>query len=93
MRYLLAIFLGCSVVFGFLTYYYHARASSYCELWKKSQANIDFLIKQRKKDYEDTMAISLRNKELEKAAAKDKAYFDWNYNIANTSVIKQLQAN
>jgi len=93
MRYLISIFLGCSVVFGFLAYYYHARATSYCELWKKSQANINLLIKQRKKDYEDTLAISERNKELEKAAAKDKAYFDWNADIANTAVVKRLQAN
>ncbi len=88
----MAIFLGCSVVFGFLAYYYHARATSYCEMWKKSQANNDFLIKQRKKDYEDTMAISERNKELEKAAAKDKA-FDWGFYIGDSPVIKRLQAN
>lgn len=88
----MAIFLGCSVVFGLLAYYYHARATSYCELWKKSQANNDFLIKQRKKDYEDTLAISERNKELEKAAAKDKA-FDWGFYIGDSPVIKRLQAN
>lgn len=93
MRYLLAIFLGCSVVLGVLAYYYHARATSYCEMWKKSQANNDFLIKQRKKDYENTLAISERNKELEKAAAKDKTFFDWNANISNSAVIKRLQAN
>lgn len=88
----MAIFLGCSVVFGFLAYYYHARATSYCELWKKSQANNDFLIKQRKKDYEDTLAISERNKELEKEAAKDKS-FDWGFYIGDSPVIKRLQAN
>lgn len=93
MRYLLAIFLACSVVFGFLAYYYHERADSYKGLWKNSEANNNLLIKQRKKDHEDTMAISLRNKALEKEAAKDKAYFDWNANISNTAVIKQLQAN
>lgn len=92
MRYLMAIFLGCSVVFGFLAYYYHARATSYCEMWKKSQANINLLIKQRKKDYEDTLAISERNKELEKEAAKDKA-FDWGFYIGDSPVIKRLQAN
>lgn len=93
MRYLLAIFLGCSVVFGFLAYYYHARAESYCELWKNSEANNNLLIKQRKKDYADKLAISERNKELEKAATKDKAYFDWNADISNTAVIKRLQAD
>ena len=93
MRYLMAIFLGCSVVFGLLAYYYHARATSYCELWKNSEANNAYLISERRKDHAATLAISERNKELEKAAAKDKAYFDWNANIANTAVIKRLQAN
>lgn len=92
MRYLMAIFLGCSVVFGLLAYHYHARATSYCEAWKKSQANINLLIKQRKKDYEDTLAISERNKELEKEAAKDKA-FDWGFYIGDSPVIKRLQAD
>jgi hypothetical protein len=92
MRYLLAIFLGCSVVFGFLAYYYHERASSYCELWKNSQANIVFLIKQREKDYADTLQISERNRELEQAVAQDKA-FDWNADISHSPVIMRLQAN
>ena len=92
MRYLTAIFLGCSVIFGFLAYYYHARAESYCELWKNSEANNNLLIKQRKKDYADKLAISERNKELEKEAAKDKA-FDWGFYIGDSPVIKRLQAN
>lgn len=93
LKYITLIFLGCSVMLGVLTYYYHERAESYCEKWKNSEANNVFLIKQRKKDYEDTLAISERNKELEKAATKDKAYFDWNADISNTAVIKQLQAD
>lgn len=93
MRYLLAFFLVFSAVLGFLAYYYQKKADSYCELWKNTQANVDYLIKQRKKDYEDTIQISQRNRELEEEAKKDKAYFDWNANISNTSVIKCLQAN
>ena len=68
MKYLMAIFLACSVVFGFLAYYYNQRASSYCELWKNSQANNDYLIKQREKDYENTLEVSRRATELEELA-------------------------
>ena len=91
MRYILAIFLICSVVFGFLAYYYHNRADSYCELWKSSQANVDYLVKKRKEDNEKTILIAERNKELEEAARQDS--FDWMADISNTSVIKRLQAN
>lgn len=93
MKYLLAIFFILSVVFGFGVYYYHNRANSYCELWKKSQANITVLIKQREKDYADTLQIAERNRELEAEAKKDKAVFDWNADISHTAVIKRLQAN
>ena len=91
MRYITAIFLTLSVVLGFLAYYYHNRASSYCELWKNSEANNDYLIKQRRKDYENTLQISQRNKELEEEARKDD--FDWMADISNSAVIKRLQAN
>lgn len=92
MRYLLAIFFILCVVLGFGVYYYHNRASSYCELWKNSQANIDYLIKQRKKDYADTLAISIKVRELEEAAKMDKSTFDWNFPIASSAVILRLQS-
>lgn len=92
MRYLLAIFFILSVVFGFGVYYYHDRANSYCELWKNSQANIDYLIQKRREDNEKTLLIAERNKELEEAAKQDKL-FDWNADISNTAVIRKLQAN
>lgn len=68
MRYLLAIFLACSMVFGFLAYYYHDRANSYCELWKNSEANNEILIKARRKDYENALESSRRQTELEELA-------------------------
>lgn len=92
MKYITAIFLACSVVFGFLAYYYHNRADSYCELWKSSQANVDYLIKQREKDYADTLEISRKAKEIEEAAKMDKSTFDWNYDISHTNVILRLQS-
>lgn len=92
MKYLVAIFLALSVVLGFIAYYYHDRANSYCELWKNSEANNYILVKQRKKDYEDTLAIHRRNQELEQAVKLDKS-FDWNTDISNSPVIKRLQAN
>lgn len=89
--YLLAVFLTLSVVFGFLAYYYHTRADSYCELWKSSQANVDYLVKKRKEDNEKTILISERNKELEEAARQDN--FDWMADISNSAVVKRLQSN
>lgn len=93
MRYLLTFFLVCSVVFGFLAYYYHDRASSYCELWKNSEANNDVLIKARRKDYEDKLEISRKNKELEEEVKNDKSTFDWNFPIGNSPVILRLQSS
>lgn len=92
MRYLLLIFLALSAILGFLAYYYHNRADSYCELWKNSKANTDFLIEQRRKDNEATLAIYRRNQELEQEAKMDKS-FDWNADISSSPVVKRLQAN
>ena len=93
MRYLLLIFLALSAILGFLAYYYHERADSYCELWKNSEANNYILVKQRKKDYEDTLAISERNKQLEESVKMDKSVFDWHYDISNSPVILRLREN
>ena len=87
------IFFMVIFILGLLAYYYYQRADSYCELWKKSQANISVLIKQREKDYADTLQISERNRELEEEATKEKTYFDWNADISNSGVVRRLQAN
>lgn len=93
MRYLLAIFLGCSVVFGFLAYYYHNRADSYCEMWKSSQANVDYLVKQREKDYEKTLEASRRAEELEELA-KSSSESCWHRVIpADDTVLIRLHQN
>lgn len=68
MKYITAIFLALSVVCGILAYYYRTKANSYCELWKNSQANTDFLIKQREKNYEKALETSKRQEELEELA-------------------------
>ena len=93
MRYLLAIFIGYSVVFSFLAYYYHNRADSYCELWKNSQANTDFLIQKRRKDNEKAIQIAERNRKLEEEAKNDKSDFDWYFPIGSSPVILQLRKN
>jgi hypothetical protein len=93
MRYLLTIFLACSVVLGFLAYYYHNRANSYCELWKNTQANNDYLIKQREKDIADTLEVSKRNAELEELAKNSKESC-WNRVIpADDSILIRLHQN
>lgn len=93
MRYLIVILLACSVVLGIMAYYYHDRANSYCELWKNSEANNTYLIKQREKDHADTLAVSIKNRELEEAA-KLSSEPCWNRVIpANDTVLVRLQAN
>ncbi len=57
------------------------------------KGKIGFMEEKIEKEHQNILAISERNKELEKAAAKDKAYFDWNANISATAVIKRLQAD
>ena len=90
MRYLLAIFLVLSVVLGFMAYYYHNRADSYCELWKNTKANNDYLIKQREKDIADTLEVSKRNEELEDLAKKSSESC-WNRVVpADDSVLIRL---
>lgn len=91
MKYITAIFLGCSVVFGFLAYYYHNRADSYCELWKSATANVDYLIKQREKDYAKALETSKRQEELEEAVKQSKESC-WNRVIPdNDSVLIRVR--
>lgn len=90
MKYLAAIFLALSVVLGFIAYYYHDRANSYCELWKNSEANNDVLIKARRKDHEDALAVSEQNRQLEELA-KLSSESCWNRIIPdNDSVLIRL---
>lgn len=56
------------------------------------RGKIVFMEKKIEKDYQTTLAISERNKELEKAAKIDKK-FDWTADISHSPVIKRLQAN
>ena len=93
MRYLLLIFLALSAVFGFLAYYYHERADSYCELWKSSKASIDYLIKQREKDNAKELEASRKISELEELAKSSKESC-WNRVIsADDAVLVRLHQN
>lgn len=93
MKYITAIFLVLSVCFGFLAYYYHNRADSYCELWKSSKANIDYLIKQREKDNAKELEASRRISELEELAKSSKESC-WNRAIpADDTVLVRLHQN
>jgi len=90
----IALFLVLAL--GFYVYKDYINKTKITALTTENSAlrgNIQFMEKRLEKEHADTLAVSLRNKALEEEAAKDKAYFDWNYNIANTSVIKRLQAD
>ena len=83
-------------VLGFYIYKDYSNKTKITSLTTQNSAlkgNIQLMEKRLEKEHADTLAISERNKELEKAAAKDKAYFDWNADISNSAVIKQLQAD
>lgn len=43
------------------------------------------------KRYNDIVALSRKNKELEASAKKDTSGFDWGFDLSNSPVIKQLQ--
>jgi hypothetical protein len=67
-------------------------------LYQKEQkaiysSNNQLLIKKIKEVYNDKMETDRKIKELRDEAKKDKSSFDWNYNIANSPVIRKLQAN
>lgn len=93
MRYLSAIFLALSVVCGALAYYYHTKANSYCELWKNSQANTDFLINKRREDNEKALESDKRKTELEELVKLSEEPC-WNRVIpADDSVLVFLHKN
>ena len=58
-----------------------------------SNANNQLLIKKIKEVYNDKVETDRKIQELRDEAEKDKSSFDWNYNIANSPVIKRLQTN
>ena len=58
-----------------------------------SNANNQLLIKKIKEVYNDKVETDRKIQELRDEAKKDKSSFDWNYNIANSPVIKRLQTN
>ncbi len=53
------------------------------------QKKEDILIKQIKEIYNEKILLEEQTEKLQKASKKD--YFDWNRDISNTHVIKQLQ--
>ena len=93
MKYITAIFFILSVVLGFGVYYYHNRANSYCELWKSATANVNYLVKQREKDYANALETSRRQSELEEAVKLSKESC-WNRVIpADDAVLVRLHQN
>lgn len=91
--YLSVFILVVLVIFGIK---YVERGKKITSLTTENNAlkgNISFMEKRFEKEHADTLAISERNKQLEKAVKQEKSSFDWNADISNSPVIKQLQAN
>jgi len=82
-----AVFLFCVGV------YYKNKATSFELKYNTVNANNGLLIGRLKESYEDNLAISKQNEELKQMAKEDKSGFDWNFDISNTDVVKQLRKN
>jgi hypothetical protein len=90
MKYVIAIFLVIIGILAFWGYYNRQRAESYCELWKNSQANTDFLINKRREDNEKALESDKRKTELEELV-KLSSESCWNRVIPNSdSVLVRL---
>ncbi|MBO7735313.1 MAG: hypothetical protein J6S67_22295 [Methanobrevibacter sp.] len=83
------IFFIIVVVLGFGVYYYREESKHYADMYNNAQANAEFLIKQRERDNEKTLAISERNRELEQAAKLDKS-FDWHTHLPSGAILDRL---
>lgn len=55
---------------------------------KESNQQLTLTLEKRNND---VVALSKRNKELEASAKKDTSGFDWNFDISDSPVVKQLQ--
>lgn len=85
------IFLAISAVLGFLAYFYYQKSESYCELWKSATANVNYLVKQREKDYAKALEASKRQEALEEAV-KQSSESCWNRVIPdNDSVLIRVR--
>lgn len=62
------------------------------EIIQKQETTISSLQTELEKRNNDVLEVSKRNKELEEASKKDKSSMDWNTDISNSTVIKQLQS-
>ena len=62
------------------------------ETIQKQETAISGLQTELEKRNKDVLEVSKRNKELEEASKKDKSVMDWNIDISNSSVLKQLQS-
>jgi len=87
------ITLIIAVLAVFYGWWYKQEAERKDALYVNSMANNKVLITRMREVYDDKLETDRRNAELEKAEKEDKTAFDWNFNIANSPVVKQLQKN
>lgn len=91
MKYLIPLIIA--VIAVFYGWWYKQEAERKDALYANSMANNRVLITRMREVYDDKLETDRRNAELEKAEKEDKTAFDWNFNIANSPVIKRLQAD
>lgn len=86
------LFIAC--FFCVLVIYYLYNDNLYQKQQKAIyNANNQVLLKKIDEVYNAKMETDKRIKELQEEANKDKDVFDWYYPIADTNVIRKLQAN
>lgn len=93
MKRLLFVAVLVAIFFSLVAYFYKNQAEEQERLKNVYMGNNELLLGRIRKVYDDKVATDLRIKELEEEAIKDKEVFDWYYPIANTNVVKRLQAD
>lgn len=74
-----------------LTRYYYREAQTQKIKAENYRHNNNILLDKVKGLYNEKITLERQNETLAKAAAKDKNYFDWHFDISHTAVIKQLR--
>lgn len=88
-RFLLLSLLIVGLLFSML--YYRRDAEKNRLKAEDYRQNINVLVSQLRKVYDDKIKLEQQARALEAAAFEDKNVFDWSADISNSAVIKRLQ--
>ncbi len=88
------ILMICLLAIMILTIgYYREKAIKSQKQNEIYQQNNTTLLNKLRRVYDEKIQLEEQNLELEKRAKEDKTFFDWNADISNSAVIRQLRQN